>query len=455
MLGMKKFNLYFALLSVATDALLLWAAMYLAYYFRADGHQIYLWPLSSYFTFVLKFIPIWLLMLAYQGLYRLRNPLKGWTAVARIITAVLSVWGMILIYLYLSRSPESLVFPRLIIAYGTLLTVTFVLLGRSILDSFRKLLNSYGYGFIRTVVIAKSADDNFVVEVKKPVHNRLVQSVITQDFIAKLDEAAKGNRFEEVVVAWPDLDEKEVFKIIDWAESNFVSFAQIPTLLDVKATRVEPGVLAGSPVLYFQSSPLDGWGRVFKRLLDLIVVIPVLIICIPLFIILSLLVRISSPGPVIYRERRIGQDGGEIMVGKFRSMYSDWRERFPHVQDWAGDEKTDIRITPIGRILRKTNLDEIPQLWDVFVGRMSLVGPRPEQPKYVKQFAEEVPQYIKRHHVKVGLTGWAQINGLRGNTPIPERTKYDLYYIQNWSIWFDIRIILGTLLYMTRQLFSR
>ncbi len=452
---MKKFNLYFAVLSVVADAILLWAAMYIAYYLRADGHEIYLWPLSSYFTFVLKFIPIWLLMMAYQGLYRLRNPLKGWTAVARIITAILSGWGVILIYLYLSRSPESLVFPRLIIAYGALLTVTFVLIGRSLLDSFRKFLHRYGYGFIHTVIIAKSPQDSFVIEVQKPIHNRKVRAVVTSDFINQLNKIERKDRFEEVVVAWPDLDEKEVFKIIDWAESHFVNFAQIPTLLDVKASRVEPGVLAGSPIIYFQSSPLDGWGRVFKRLLDLLVVTPALIVALPLFAVLSILVRMSSPGPIIYRERRIGQDGSEIMIGKFRSMYADWRERFPHVKDWAADEKTDIRITPIGRILRKTNLDEIPQLWDVFVGRMSLVGPRPEQPKYVKQFAEEVPQYIKRHHVKVGLTGWAQINGLRGNTPIPERTKYDLYYIQNWSIWFDIRIILGTLLYMGKQLFSR
>jgi lipopolysaccharide/colanic/teichoic acid biosynthesis glycosyltransferase len=135
-------------------------------------------------------------------------------------------------------------------------------------------------------------------------------------------------------------------------------------------------------------------------------------------------------------------------------MYADADARFAELGGWSSDEKRDPRITFLGHILRKTNLDELPQLWDIFCGRMSVVGPRPEQPKYVEKFSHELPDYIKRHHVKSGLTGWAQVNGLRGDTSIAERVKYDLYYIQNWSILFDIRIIISTFLIVIKQIFG-
>jgi len=452
---MRKFNLYFALLSVAVDAAALWLAMVVAYQLRTQGIEPYLWDFSHYAGFAAAFLPVWLVLMAYQGLYRLRAPLRGWMAVARLTTAILSGWGIILIYLYLSRSPEALVFPRLIIAYGLGLSLLFVVIGRFVIDSWRRVLNQRGYGLIRTVVIARSSDDQYAKSLTDPKHGRKVQGVVTENFVGELEKMRAKMPIDEVIVAWSDLEEEQVFAVLDWAESRFVAFAQVPTLLSVRATNVEASTLASSPVIFYNRSPLDGWGRVFKRVLDLILVVPLIALFSPIFLILALMVRLSSPGPIIYREKRVGQDGREITVGKFRSMYVDWRQRFPELKDWAADEKTDIRITPIGRVIRKTNLDELPQLWDVLVGRMSLVGPRPEQPKYVEQFASEVPNYIKRHHVKSGLTGWAQINGLRGTAPIPERTAYDLYYIQNWSIWFDLRIILGTVLFMARQLFSR
>ncbi|QQG50168.1 MAG: sugar transferase [Candidatus Berkelbacteria bacterium] len=448
---MRKFNLQFALVTVIIDLLMLWLAMAVAYQIRSNGEELYLWSLSYYSLFVLKFLPVWLVLFIYQGLYRLRTPIKGWTAIARTTTAILSGWGVILIYLYLSRSPEALVFPRLIIAYGLGLTLLFVFIGRFLLDGFRRLLNSQGYGLIRAAVIAKDEQVDFIKTLSQPTHGRVIQGVITADYLEALRGLVQNKKIDELIVALPGLDEKTILSLVDWAETNYVNFVQVQTLLSVKATNIETGSLAGTPVIFYKQSPLDGWGRIFKRAFDLVLVIPLLIIISPLYFLLALLVKLSSPGPVYYKEKRVGQDGQEFVVGKFRSMYADWRERFPNVQDWSADEATDVRITPLGRVLRKTNLDELPQLWDVLTGRMSIVGPRPEQPKYVEKFAQEIPAYVKRHHVKSGLTGWAQINGLRGNTPIPDRVKYDLYYIENWSIWFDLRIILGTVVYIFRQ----
>ncbi len=451
---MRKFNLYFALISVLVDAAMLWLAMLGAYQLRTQGVEPYLWSLERYTWFALTFLPVWLVMLGFQGLYRVGSPLKGWAAVPRIITAVLSGWGVVLIYLYLSRSPEALVFPRLIIAYGVGLSLLLVTAGRFITDNIRRILNFHGYGLTRTVVIARTEDDRFAQAFHNPAHGRKLQGVVTKNFLVELNQLLKSHPIDEVIVAWPDLDEASVLSLVDWAETHFVQFAQVPTLMSVRATNVEAGTLASSPVIFYKRSPLDGWGRIVKRLVDFLLVIPFMIILLPIYLLLALFVRLSSPGPIVYREKRIGQDGREITVGKFRSMYVDWRQRFPNLKDWAADEKTDVRITPVGRLIRKTNLDEIPQLWDVLIGRMSLVGPRPEQPKYVTQFEAENPGYVKRHYVKSGLTGWAQINGLRGTAPIPERTAYDLFYIQNWSIWFDFRIMIGTVIYMFRQLFK-
>jgi exopolysaccharide biosynthesis polyprenyl glycosylphosphotransferase len=449
---MRKFNLYFAIAAVVVDALMIYLAMFVAYQLRADGTAIFLWPPATYAAFVLKFLPIWLLLLAYQGLYNVRSPIKGWTAMARLATAILSGWGVILIYLYLSRSPEALVFPRLIIAYGVGLTLLFTFTGRSILDSLKQLLNRSGYGLVRTAIVAKRANDPFVTALAKPVHARILQGVVTDNFIEELDRIIKTKKVDELIVVWPDLEEKKVLALLDWAETNFINFAQVPTLLSVKATNVETSSLGNSPIIYFKASPLEGWGRVFKRLLDLAIVIPAIIILSPLYLILAITVKLSSPGPVIYREERVGQDGRRFFVGKFRSMYANWRERFPNVQDWSADEKSDPRITPLGRLIRRTYLDELPQMFDVLTGAMSLVGPRPEQSKYVQKFAGEVPNYIKRHHVKSGVTGWAQVNGLRGDTSIEQRVRYDLYYIENWSIWFDIRIIISTFILILRQM---
>jgi len=223
-------------------------------------------------------------------------------------------------------------------------------------------------------------------------------------------------------------------------------------LLSVRSTNVETGILAGSPVLFFKRTPLEGWGRVFKRFFDLLAVLVLLVIALPIMLVVGIVIYIVSPGPVVFKQIRIGQDGEPFSFHKFRSMYADWQKRFPDVKDWSADEKTDPRITGIGRFIRKTNIDELPQLFDVLVGKMSLVGPRPEQPKYVEQFGKEIPKYLSRHHVKTGMTGWAQVNGLRGDTSIKDRVKYDLFYIENWSIWFDIRIIIATLIQTIRKL---
>ena len=195
----------------------------------------------------------------------------------------------------------------------------------------------------------------------------------------------------------------------------------------------------GMPVVLVTESPEQGWNAVVKRGFDLVCSGFGLALLAPVLGIIALLVKLDSPGPVFYAQERVGMNGRRFRMFKFRSMRVD-----AEAQGTAWTVKDDPRRTALGGTLRRLSLDELPQLWNVFCGDMSLVGPRPEQPRFVEEFRGAIPRYMLRHHVKAGMTGWAQVNGLRGDTPLEDRIRYDLYYVQHWSIWFDVRILFLT-----------
>lgn len=185
---------------------------------------------------------------------------------------------------------------------------------------------------------------------------------------------------------------------------------------------------------------LRGWKVTLKRAMDIVGSAVGLVLLSPLMFLIALLIKIDSPGPALFSQERMGLDGKRFYMLKFRTMRVDAEKDGP---GWT--RKDDPRRTRVGAILRRTNLDELPQLINVLLGEMSLVGPRPERPIYVEEFRKRIPRYMERHREKAGMTGWAQVNGLRGDTSIEERTKYDLWYIENWSVWLDIKIILLTI----------
>ncbi len=216
----------------------------------------------------------------------------------------------------------------------------------------------------------------------------------------------------------------------------------VPDLLQVIALKARLEDLDGIPIININDVPLQGFNSFIKRALDIAISSTALAFMGIPFGIVSLLIRRSSSGPVFYRQERMGLDGKPFLIYKFRSMYEDAEAESGPV--WARED--DPRCTPIGRLLRRTNVDEMPQLWNVLKGDMSLVGPRPERPYFVDQFKQRIPQYMLRHKVRAGLTGWAQVNGWRGNTSIEKRIEYDLYYIENWSVTLDLKIMWLTLL---------
>src|SRR5262249_1753199 len=216
----------------------------------------------------------------------------------------------------------------------------------------------------------------------------------------------------------------------------------VPDLLQVIALRARLEDLDGVPVININDVPLQGFNTIVKRSIDVVISGTALVVLAVPIALLALLVRLTSRGRVFYYQERMGLDGKSITIVKFRSMYDDAEADTGPV--WA--RENDPRVTPLGRFLRRSNLDELPQLWNVLRGDMSIVGPRPEGPHFVEQFKHRIPSYMLRHKVKAGLTGWAQVNGWRGNTSIEKRIEYDLYYIEHWSVRLDLKIMWLTLL---------
>jgi exopolysaccharide biosynthesis polyprenyl glycosylphosphotransferase len=202
----------------------------------------------------------------------------------------------------------------------------------------------------------------------------------------------------------------------------------------------------GTPVVLVTETPEQGWNSVLKRAFDLAVSAILLLLLLPLLVAIAIWVKLDSRGPALYAQERVGSNGRRFRMLKFRTMRTDAEAEGPQ---WSRAD--DPRRTRGGEILRRLSLDELPQLWNVLVGHMSLVGPRPEQPVFVDQFRASIPRYMLRHHVKSGITGWAQVNGLRGDTPLERRIEYDIYYIENWSMSFDMKILAMTVVRIFRD----
>ncbi len=258
--------------------------------------------------------------------------------------------------------------------------------------------------------------------------------------VGSLADAARlvrKRKVDQVYVALPLSAHEQILQLLRDLAHEIVEVKVVPDLLQYITLGAGVEDLDGVPIVNLSRIPLEGFPAVVKRTFDILFAGACLLLFAPLFPIIALAVRLTSPGPILYRQQRMGLDGRPFDLLKFRSMVVDAEAHTGPV--WA-DEK-DRRCTPIGSALRKLSLDELPQFWNVLRGDMSLVGPRPERPYFVDQFREHIPHYMLRHRVRAGLTGWAQVHGWRGNTSLEKRIEYDLYYIENWSLALDFKIL--------------
>ena len=258
----------------------------------------------------------------------------------------------------------------------------------------------------------------------------------------KLERILEGNELDEVVIALRAEDYGKLERIVDVCEKAGVHTKMIPDFGNVISTRPYIEDVQGIPVIHVRRVPLNIMrNRVAKRAVDLIGATVAIILFSPVMLLTVLVVALTEEGSVIYRQERVGLHNQVFYMYKFRSMIMQDEEK--EKVEWS--TRNDPRITPVGKLIRRTSIDELPQLFNVLKGEMSLVGPRPERPQFVQKFRDEIPRYMVKHQVRPGMTGWAQINGYRGDTSIEKRIEYDLYYIENWTMVFDMKILILTI----------
>jgi len=347
-------------------------------------------------------------------------------------------------------------YPRSMFFYVVLFSVVLVTLGREFVRSVQHRLRRRGLtrDNLLIVGVGKVARD-LTRKIKsspelgyeivgivttQPMKRERISNVPVIGDRHELPELIDNYRVEQVIIALPDEQRNELLDLITLCQRGRVDIKVYPDMFAYIAGDLSVGELGDIPLLTVRDMRLRGWRLSLKRALDLIVSLVGLVLLSPFLLLTAIIIKITSPGPVFYTQERMGLDGRPFEMVKFRSMRPDAEVAGP---GWTTEN--DPRVTPIGRFMRRTNWDELPQLVNVLLGEMSLVGPRPERPVYVQQFRSNIPRYMERHREKAGMTGWAQVNGLRGDTSIAERTTYDLWYVENWSLWLDIKIIIRTL----------
>ncbi len=413
-------------------------------------------PFDGYLAGSMVVTVVWLMLFNARRMYRLRRSVSLSDELLNIVKIV--SLGMLIVmsaaFFYRDFSYSRVVFGLLWV-----LSILFVATGRAIIHQVERRRYRHGRHLKSAIIIGRDAitDDMFsrlhhhpafgfrIVGYFADVPAEQGRPLTQATYLGTLSDVTEyilHHHIELAFIALRAPDHARLFDLITECEGVNVEFMMVPDVLEILTSQVRVEELEGIPFLKIKSIPLTGWGRITKRVFDIVVSGIVLLVLSPLWIIIALLIRLTSRGPVLFSQERVGLDGRRFVMYKFRSM-KPGSEQFDNAAGLG--IRHDPRRTRIGVFLRKTSLDELPQLLNVLKGDMSLVGPRPERMHFVQEFGERVPRYLDRHRVKTGMTGWAQVNGLRGDTSINERIKYDLYYIENWSLTFDIKILLRTL----------
>ncbi len=459
----RQIRAFFGATLVLSDAVMAALAFVLAYALRkavaVPAPAVNVPPLDAYVGLLLVYVGSLLVVFFLARLYHLRRAVSRidefYTVFGAVsISAMMSVALSVLLF---KNSGLELDFPRAMVIYAWLLTLVLVTIGRLLHRRVQGRLQARGVGRDRALIVGAGETGRMILQKIRwsPQLGYEVVGLVTRnpDFalsevfgtlvlgaVDDLPRLIDAHQIDEVIVALPEATHGEVLDLVAKCDRASLNVKVFPDVFQIMASQVSIDDLGGLPLLSMRDVRLRGWYVTLKRAMDLIGSAALLIVLAPLMLFVALLVKLESPGPVFYAQERTGLDARPFMMLKFRSMRRDAEADGP---GWT--RPNDPRRTRIGAILRQLNVDELPQLINVLVGEMSLVGPRPERPLYVEQFKQSIPRYMERHKEKAGITGWAQINGLRGDTSIAERTKYDLWYIENWSFLLDLKILIRTL----------
>jgi exopolysaccharide biosynthesis polyprenyl glycosylphosphotransferase len=355
------------------------------------------------------------------------------------------------------RPEKEIFYSRATLAIFLACVILFVVIGRSIVRAVVERRHRAGKDLDRVLIAGGGELAHAVVERMKTHRDELGFRIVgylrngdasTLDgfpclgSIEEAEEVVRAHEIDHVFVALPHASSQAMMQLLDRLVRNLVSIHVVPDLLQFMVLRSRVEDLDGLPTINLSETPLEGWSRFFKRGFDLSLAAAALLLFSPVMALIAIAIWLEDRGPILYRQVRMGLDGKPFDIVKFRSM----RVGAETVTGAVWAEKDDPRRTRVGRMIRPWSLDELPQLWNVLNGDMSVVGPRPERPQFVEQFRAEFPHYMLRHKVRAGMTGWAQVHGWRGNTSIRMRIEHDLYYIENWSLMLDFKILFLTVL---------
>jgi Undecaprenyl-phosphate glucose phosphotransferase len=468
---LRRYGRFLVAFHVASDAALAVVAFGLAYLFRFSLGLIPItrgYPPFEQYVAVMPFIAV-LVPLAYQlqGVYQLR---RGRSRVddffvlfiGTVVAVVLGVVTTLYFGAYHAspdlRARGAYEVSRIVWALFLVFNVTLTFGLRELVRELLERRWKAGIG-LKRILIAGAGELGRVVAEKILQHGELGYQIVgfvddraggdhlgyrglpLLGTLSDAPEIVRQENIDHLYVALPLDEHVKMLDLIESTSREMVDVKVVPDLVQFLALRARLEDLDGVPIINIHDVPLQGLNSAIKRLIDLAFSgTAALVLLVPCSII-ALLIKWTSPGPVLYGQERMGLDGRPFWVYKFRSMHSGAEDVTGPI--WARDD--DPRCTAVGRFLRRWDLDELPQIWNVLKGDMSIVGPRPERPFFVDQFKHRFPQYMLRHKVKAGITGWAQVNGWRGNTSLEKRIEFDLYYIENWSVSLDLKIMFMTL----------
>jgi Undecaprenyl-phosphate glucose phosphotransferase len=458
-----------ATLYLAGDLLATMAAFFAAWAVRFELQSIPLIfgslkpdvpELRRYLELLPFVLVLWPVVFYFHGLYQNRRGRSRVDEAITVLVAVILASVLLSVVVAWYRPPrmpgsiEYFTYSRAFLALFALVDLVFVVTGRNLVRAGLHRLRLAGHNLQRILVVGAGALGREITQ-KIVAHRELGFEVV--GFVDD-DPGKHGSNFSgvpvlgptreiesivqerdvhQVFVALPVEAHRKMLRILQAVSRECVEIKLVPDILQYATLKASLEDVDGTPVINLSQVPLQGWSSLIKRAMDVVLSLAALAVLLPFFPVLAALIWLEDRGPIFYRQERMGLDGQSFMILKFRSMRVNAESSTGPV--WA--IKNDPRRTRVGELLRRWSLDELPQLWNVLKGEMSLIGPRPERPAFVNEFKHKIPQYMLRHRVKSGITGWAQVHGWRGNTSIRKRIQYDLYYIENWSLKLDLKIL--------------
>ncbi len=453
----RLFTVVFVLVLLATDILLLVGSFVASYKLRLEFEpraRITMPPLAAYEGIMLMLVVGVVLILFAARLY---SPQRGVSKIDLFYSVVRWVTVGFLVSLGVSTLAfKGVDYPRWVLFYSWGISIVLLWVSRVLMNTLFSVLRTLGINQDRLLIVGAAESAHIIYDriADWPGLGYTVVGFLEDDStlippgdmpvlgpVSSLPQVVSEYRIDEVMFASPTITHKQILHLVHGCGKQKVNVKVFPDVFQIMSSEVGVTELGGLPMMTVRDVALRGWNLAIKRAMDLAFSAVALVLFSPILMLTALAIKVTSPGgPIFFAQTRVGLDGKPFELLKYRSMRPNAEQDSGPVWAKPGDNRT----TFLGRFMRRYSFDELPQLINVLLGEMSLVGPRPERPYFVQQFSRMIPRYSERHREKAGMTGWAQVNGLRGNTSIEERTKYDLYYVENWSPLFDIKILLRT-----------